>query len=226
MATSPDPETHSHPSLRVATALLHAGRSLHLMGRYPFRRNPKGFAKLFVCLSLFASNLSAANGNVVGALSDRVGCSAVSHPLSTSGQIPAIMRWCPLYHFPATPSRAMGFIGVEFQSLSFLSTRAGTSTKHQQPELQAPSRQRFVYFLLLFYIHSAPITAVVSSPSCYNEHANFKQSIVGFLTASTKAIQKDKREPSHLGHGKNSIFQRKISTNYQGSQFSVSGFTY
>lgn len=115
---------------------------------------------------------------------------------------------------------------LDFKAFYFSSIGAGTSTKHQQPELQAPSRQCFVYFLPLFYIHSAPITAVVSSPSCYNEHANFKQSIVTFLTASTKAIQKDKREPSHLGHGKNSIFQRKISTNYQGSQFSASGFTY
>lgn len=33
---------------------------------YPFHRKPKGFAKLFVCLSLFASNLSAENGNIGG----------------------------------------------------------------------------------------------------------------------------------------------------------------
>ena len=58
----------------------------------------------------------------------------VSHPLITSGRLPAITRWCPLCCFPATPRRAMGFTSVEFQSLSFLSTRADTSTEHPQPD--------------------------------------------------------------------------------------------
>ena len=118
LATSPDPETHSHPSLCLATALLQAGRSLHLMGGTsgevtrsdtPFTENPRALLS-----SLFASNLSAANGNTGRVLSDKAGCSVVSRRLTTSGRLPAIMRWCSLYCFPDIPRRAMAFIGVEF----------------------------------------------------------------------------------------------------------------
>lgn len=157
----------------------------------PFTENLRALLKLSVCLSLFASNLSAANGNIGGYYQTKWGCSVVSHPLTVLGQLPAITCWSPLYCFPAIPRRGMGFIGVEFQSLSFSSTGADTSTKHQQPEVQALSSQCFVYFLPLFHIHSAPITAVVSSPSCYNEHANFKQPTASFLAAYIAAIQKD-----------------------------------
>lgn len=52
---------------------------------------------------------------------------------------------------------------------------AGTPTKYKQPEVQAISSQCFVYFLPLFHIHSALNTAVLSSPSCDNERANFKK---------------------------------------------------
>lgn len=130
-------------------------------------------------------------GELGGYYQTKWGCSVVSHPLTMSGQLPAITCWSPLYCFPAIPRRGMGFIGVEFQSLSFSSTGADTSTKHQQPEVQALSSQCFPYFLPLFHIHSAPITAVVSSPSCYNECTNFKQPTASFLTAYTAAIQKD-----------------------------------
>lgn len=63
---------HSHPSLCLAAALLHAGGSLHFMGRTSREVSksdtlscwkPKGIAKFFASLSLFMSNVSAPNGN-------------------------------------------------------------------------------------------------------------------------------------------------------------------
>lgn len=126
-------------------------------------------------------------------LPDKADCSVVSHPLTTSYQLPAIICGCPSYCLPAIPGRAMGFIGVEFQSLHSHLPGSDNSTKRQRPEVQAPNSQCFVYFLSPFHIHTGPTTAVVSSSSCNNELANFKQPT--FTTNPyTMATQKDWKE--------------------------------
>lgn len=67
LATSLDPETHSHPSLCLATVVLHAGKSLHLMGRtsrevtrsdtFFFAENPRALLlSCYFCQMLWAPN--------------------------------------------------------------------------------------------------------------------------------------------------------------------------
>ena len=199
LATSPDPETYSHPSLCLATALLHAGRSLHLMGGTsrgvtrsdtPFTENPRALLS-----SLFASPCSPQIYQLqmgilggycqtkqaaqwfpvvlpyqVGFLPSCVGALCTASQTYQEGQWPLLVS-----NFKAFHSR------LPWQTLP--QNISSLRCKHRVAS--------FAYFLPLFHIHSAPITTAVSSPFCYNEHANFKQPTVSFLTAYTKAIQKD-----------------------------------
>lgn len=145
-------------------------------------------------------------------LPDKAGCSVVSHPLTTSYQLPAIIRGCPPYCFPAIKGRAMGFIGVEFQSLHSHLPGTDNSIKQQQPEVQALSSQCFVYFLSPFHIYAGPTTAVVSSSSYYNELTNFKQPTYFYNKSLHKSNSKGLKGTVSL----RLWIQGKIATNYQG----------
>lgn len=96
----------------------------------PFTENLR--ALLSLCLSLFASNLSAANGNIEGGTirqSSVISGFLFSYHIRS---VPTIRLWCPLYCFPVT-IRPMGFICTEFQSLSLSATRGDTG--RQPPHL-------------------------------------------------------------------------------------------
>lgn len=152
----------------------------------PFTENPKALLSYLFASPYLPQIYQLKMGILEEVLPDKAGSSVVSHPPTTSDQLPAIICGCPPYCFPAIPGKAMGFIGVEFQSLH--SRLLGTDNL-QQPEVQAPSRQHFVYFLSLFHKHTGPTTVVVSSSSCYNELANFQQP--PYTTPYTKATQND-----------------------------------